>query len=357
MALFSNTTLAFPFLAPSNATIPVDQVALFTKYTRYAFIAYTSNTSSIESWSCDYCLNPTVTDTTDIAFISSQLGTRPQAYLAVSPSLECIIVSIRGSSSPLDFIKDLNVNPDQLSLPNSPANVSVHSGFWNAWSLLSGDIESALMDKLQRYPDYNVTFVGHSLGASVALLAGVDLTSRGVLDAQRVHVVNMGQPRVGNPAFGDFVKGIGFAEVSRIVHYNDIVPHLPPLSDSYRQEITEFWIKQDGVTVTCNDVLNDGEDKNCSNLPSVLANLSTKSHLTYFNITVPGDKSPFPSPSRFVSMETSASTTILSSSASTAVKGTSASVTATSTPLAPSESNAFTATIAPFIILLISSLL
>ncbi|KAJ3072761.1 hypothetical protein HDU98_002976 [Podochytrium sp. JEL0797] len=269
--------------APSTAYASPELYAHFRTNTLYAFINYYSNTSSIADWSCFFCQYPAVQNTTDV-FVTPPVADENQGYIAVNSVSKTIIFSIRGTDNTYNFMTDAHVTDEHLPLPNTPEGVTVEQGFWNAWMSLLPSMQPVLEDYLNRYPGYSVHFVGHSLGAAVALLAAVDLAARAVVPAELVHVINMGQPRVGNEAFGQHVKSLGMAEVSRTVHYNDIVPHLPPMSEWYRQESREYWLNKEGRLVTCNDVTNNGEDTNCMNsVPD--EDLSIDAHHVYFGLT------------------------------------------------------------------------
>lgn len=66
---------------------------------------------------------------------------------------------------------------------------------------------------------------GHSLGGAIATLAVPDLKEI----FGNIHtLLTFGEPRVGNTEFSKFypsvIKGL------RVVHYADIVPHIPPAS-------------------------------------------------------------------------------------------------------------------------------
>ncbi len=70
---------------------------------------------------------------------------------------------------------------------------------------------------------------GRSMGAALAVFAALDLAR---LYPGRVRVsYNMGCPRVGNKQFADWAsKQLAFF---RLVHWDDIVPHLPPRNLDY----------------------------------------------------------------------------------------------------------------------------
>jgi len=84
------------------------------------------------------------------------------------------------------------------------------------------------MTKLSElYKDYRVVFTGHSLGGALTLHAVADALLCGILKDHDVYVYTFGQPRVGNAAFLNlftpYLKGY-----YRVVHYKDMVAHIPP---------------------------------------------------------------------------------------------------------------------------------
>jgi len=56
-------------------------------------------------------------------------------------------------------------------------------------------------------------------------LAAVE--NKGIRPNMSVSLFTYGQPRVGNPNFAKFVTQMT-NKVERVIHYADIVPHLPP---------------------------------------------------------------------------------------------------------------------------------
>ena len=52
-------------------------------------------------------------------------------------------------------------------------------------------------------------------------------------------LVTFGQPRVGNSEFASWFGSQVNHE--RVIHYADLVPHIPPASNSYLHDGTEIW--------------------------------------------------------------------------------------------------------------------
>ncbi|KAJ3067084.1 hypothetical protein HDU98_009706, partial [Podochytrium sp. JEL0797] len=211
----------------SGPVQPASVVAAFTKYTRLACIAYYKDAQSITSWSCPDCRDPSVQDSTQVSFIATADGSE-QGYVAISPSLQSIIFAVRGSASPDSYFQDMSLVEQQISYSGSPSNMEVHSGFWSVYKQMQPLMQPVLQSYMAQNPTYTVSFVGHSLGAAVVTLAALDLAATGQLGSNlgKVNLVTMGQPRIGNPAFGTFLKSLGFNQISRLVNYDDIVPHM-----------------------------------------------------------------------------------------------------------------------------------
>lgn len=74
------------------------------------------------------------------------------------------------------------------------------------------------------------------------------------------------------------------AAVDRLVHYADVVPHLPPSAWGYEHTVREVWYSEasDSVRV-CSNVT--GEDASCSNqLP--VSSLTVSDHSEYLNVSL-----------------------------------------------------------------------
>lgn len=112
-----------------------------------------------------------------------------------------------------DYFTDVRVN---LAVQNGfPGRV--HAGFLDA--ILDTPIPLARRDE-------HATFIGHSLGGALALLAGVEWIGFG----GKAEVVTFGQPRVGDKVFATAVETLiakGKLELTRIVNDGDPIPLLP----------------------------------------------------------------------------------------------------------------------------------
>ena len=79
---------------------------------------------------------------------------------------------------------------------------------------------------------------GYSLGSALTTIAALDLHAIfGKVD----QLYTYGEPRVGNEAFASFVTA-SIPERYRVIHYADIVPHVPPqLPVPYAHFANEIW--------------------------------------------------------------------------------------------------------------------
>ncbi|GEQ72017.1 hypothetical protein JCM33374_g5703 [Metschnikowia sp. JCM 33374] len=152
-----------------------------------------------------------------------------------------IVVSLRGTRSLHDTIADLKV--DMVKYENTGANMplcgpkcKVHNGFWTYYKNTLDVMESRLQAEIEMsFPNYEVIFVGHSLGGSVALLLALHFLDMGF---SNLTLVTMGQPLVGNEEFTTWADDIlgsslpvshnSFArKFVRVVHKGDLVSMVP----------------------------------------------------------------------------------------------------------------------------------
>ncbi|KAJ3075544.1 hypothetical protein HDU98_007790 [Podochytrium sp. JEL0797] len=265
-------------LSANYTLVPSPTVSLFTEYARLAAIAYQDNTS-ITTWSCAYCHDPTISSTTNQTFITTPHNAN-QGFLALHHANKEIIVTVRGSATVASCLQDAEALQTLIS-PLRPT-MKVHQGFWDVWKDLKRmGFEKTFLDYLAAFPNYEIRFAGHSLGGAVVMLAAVDWLERGLISAEKVKIVTMGQPRTGNKAFANYVNNAGFKLLARVVHYTDIIPHLPPQALDFQHVENEYWINEMNQLVTCDEVPNQREDTNCQN--SVLL-WSLPQHLNYLGI-------------------------------------------------------------------------
>jgi len=196
-----------------------------------------------------------------------------QGYVGVIPSTRTIYVTIRGSSSVLNWMDDFEVKlVDYATYPD--CSCTVHNGFYRSALAITNKTVDTVKMLHKKYRGYTVITTGHSYGASVSVLLAMELIKSGVTD---VDVYNYGQPRIGDTRFAGFVNTV-IQNVWRTTHYQDIVPHVPPIVLHYMHFCREIYEDEYGSLTTCSETV--CEDPVCSGQFN-LVNTSTDDHLYY----------------------------------------------------------------------------
>jgi hypothetical protein len=155
-------------------------------------------------------------------------------------------------------------------------NCTVHTGFWTSWQNTRPFILGHLEYLRDKYPDYRLDLVGHSLGGAVAALAGIEFDALG----WKPVVTTFGEPRVGNAGLRNYVDAVfqlprGNASSApkadhssryrRITHVDDPVPLLPLQEWGYRAHAGEVYIAKPSLQPTVSDIrlCFGDEDINC----------------------------------------------------------------------------------------------
>ena len=147
-----------------------------------------------------------------LAGVAHDAATGAYAFCAVSDSLNRAIIAFRGTE-PADL---RDIGADLLVLPTSwgDGDAQVHAGFALAYNSVREDV-TKWMQSLGA--GVQATFVGHSLGGALAMLAGAQF--------QQARVTTVGAPRTGNQAFVSLIPN---GQLTRVVCCADIVATLPP---------------------------------------------------------------------------------------------------------------------------------
>lgn len=151
-----------------------------------------------------------------------------------------IWIAYRGTLSSSEWAQDLaykqgdlfsskaNVKQTKLTflhtINNNNSTPSVHQGFVQAYENFREDILNTLSNL---DPDKKKTIIvtGHSLGAAIATLTGIDLVQNSY---SNVVVYNFASPRIGDQVFVDFVDNQIKLPLYRFVNMSDMIPNLPP---------------------------------------------------------------------------------------------------------------------------------
>ncbi|KAM5543896.1 hypothetical protein V8D89_002513 [Ganoderma adspersum] len=228
------------------------EIAAFKPYTWYAATT-ACNISDIMTWTCgENCdANPTF-----MPIATGGDGNQTQYWFSgYDSTLNEVIVSLQGTDSsqlgPILIDIDVVLAPLNSTLfPGIDPSVLVHRGFAGTQSRSAPGVIAAVEQALSQYPTKNVTVVGHSLGAAIALLDAVYLPLHLPSDVT-VRYVGYASPRVGNQAFADYVDAQDFS-VTRINNKQDPVPVIPTREFfEYHHASGEVHIRNDDVWVAC----------------------------------------------------------------------------------------------------------
>ncbi|KAI7878525.1 lipase [Lichtheimia hyalospora FSU 10163] len=246
------------------------EIQTLTYYTTLSANAYCRTVIPLGQWACPHC--DAVSDL-KITKTFTTLVTDTNVLVAVGSKEKTIYVVFRGTSSIRNAITDIVFAPVDYPPVNG---AKVHKGFLDSYNEVQKDLVKEVEAQVAQYPDYKLTVTGHSLGGATAVLCALDLKDRG----HDVSLYTQGQPRVGTPAFANYVLDTKIP-YQRLVHKRDIVPHLPPGAFGFLHAGEEFWIVDDDPT-TVRVCPNGIETDDCAN--SIVPFTSALDHLSYLDI-------------------------------------------------------------------------
>jgi len=194
-------------------------------------------------------------------------------FAGILPSTKTIYLVFRGTKSILNWMEDIEIQ--LVPYPGCQSSGYVHRGFYESAIGIQEQTVNALINLLKIHPDYGVIVTGHSYGAAISQLIGIEMQKM----VPGVEVYNFGQPRVGNANYSACVNQLFPDHIYRFVHDRDIVPHLPTVY-RYTHTCREIFETADGDLVTCG---NDGllcEDPACSS-QYALEETAVEDHYVY----------------------------------------------------------------------------
>jgi hypothetical protein len=196
-----------------------------------------------------------------------------QGYIGYLSSKKTIYVVLRGSSSLLNWLDDIEIRlVDYTTWPSCACKV--HNGFYRSVKGITNKTIDVVSLLKKKFPTYSVIMTGHSYGASTAQLLAMELEKIGI----NVEIYNYGQPRVGESKYAGFVNTI-IESYWRFTHSRDVVPHVPPVTGlGYLHSCREVFENELGEISVCSEA--NCEDPNCSNQYS-LVETNTYDHSYY----------------------------------------------------------------------------
>jgi len=145
-----------------------------------------------------------------------------------------IIVSFRGTDDPaVQLDAEICMSGPSAYLTNSTQRGLAVTYFKLAVDLFRPQLLGAIEAARLLRPNATVFFTGHSLGAAIAALFTYEVREHygplgnGSYQELDMHLYTFGEPRVGDSDTADAIWNATNAQAYRVVHYGDIVPHLP----------------------------------------------------------------------------------------------------------------------------------
>jgi len=200
-----------------------------------------------------------------------------RAIVGFNSNYNTIFVSYRGSSNIINWINNARLKftyPFDYNL-----DAGVETGFYNSYSKVYDDVIESIHFTSDLFGVYDILLTGHSLGAISTILA-FDL-SHYYEQYNIIGLITFGSPRIGNSAFVKEINSLSIKYLYRVVHNDDVVPHLPPIEFNYSHVNTEIWYNENNSEYTI--CLNPSKCySSCGNKSC----LNTNDHLNYLNVSM-----------------------------------------------------------------------
>ncbi|KAJ2994187.1 hypothetical protein HDV02_001766 [Globomyces sp. JEL0801] len=289
------TSVQYPF--SSN---PVENFPLFIQY---AGASYCERTVVPEApdFNCGGRCTGDALGTALIKAVNDK-STEGAAFVGYKSSFKLIIVSIRGSYTTKNWLSNVDFGRSIVDWPAIegfsnikpfPKNATIHAGFEKTYLSIRKDLQLAIKDAADSFPDYSIVFTGHSMGGSLASIGAVDFINLfGLTYANRVSVYSYGEPRAGNIAWAEYVQSYPHSsriyriqrlgDLGNCIHLNGVVIHLPYQWTGYVHSGRQYTLLDDQKTVqTCQTSGPAGESDACLKYDNDKLKISV--HLSYYN--------------------------------------------------------------------------
>lgn len=260
------------------AAVSSDVLQRLELFAQYSAASYCTNNinSTGDKLACEAGNCPTIeaAETTTLSefYYENEYGD-VAGFLAADTTNKLLVLSFRGTRTVDTWVANLDFI--QQSITDVCDGCWAHSGFWKAWQSVADVLPGELEDAVQKYPDYEIVFTGHSFGGAMATLGATAMRNAGYT----IDLYTLGCPRVGNEALAEYIADQG--TLYRITHTNDIVPKVPP-PIGYSHPGPEYWITSgNDETVTTSDIkVIQGTNATAGNAGA--AGASVIAHLHYF---------------------------------------------------------------------------
>ncbi|RCK59381.1 hypothetical protein Cantr_07059 [Candida viswanathii] len=211
---------------PNKPEAPAKDYIKLVEFSNFAAVGYCVNRGLAkgrlgdEDSNCALlaCKNDFLADVEIIKiFDFNRLNEVGTGYYALDRKRKAIILVFRGSVSRRDWATDMDFIPTSYKpivyeenfgcdpyILTECKNCRVHRGFYNFLKDNSAAIITEGIALKEEYPDYQFLIIGHSLGAALTMLSGIEFQLLGYDPL----VVTYGGPKVGNQEFADFTDNL-----------------------------------------------------------------------------------------------------------------------------------------------------
>eukprot|EP00931_Biecheleriopsis_adriatica_P079449 TRINITY_DN52853_c0_g1_i1.p1 TRINITY_DN52853_c0_g1~~TRINITY_DN52853_c0_g1_i1.p1 ORF type:complete len:770 (+),score=180.78 TRINITY_DN52853_c0_g1_i1:40-2349(+) len=169
-------------------------------------------------------------------------GGQPPFIIAADKKAKRAAVLVPGTQTPADCVTDLRALPVHVSSDSGRSIGWVHRGMLRQATALVR-LSGSSLERLEK-SGYEVIFIGHSLGAGVAAIAGA--VCRLGLEGPKLTKVRSlcyATPAVGNGSFGQYCEG----HCITVINCDDIVPRLS--IETARKLQSELVARKEAVRV------------------------------------------------------------------------------------------------------------
>jgi len=146
-------------------------------------------------------------------------------YVADDPATQTRVISFRGTLQPNEWVRNIQARQSAYT-----SAAKVHEGFLAIFQTLTFETAAKAEPLSAALPGLiggrKAAVVGHSLGAALATLTGVDAARRAPAQTRNMRIVTIASPRVGDAGFAALARQV--PRIDRVCNLVDVVPAVPP---------------------------------------------------------------------------------------------------------------------------------
>ncbi|KAL4567240.1 hypothetical protein LXL04_022817 [Taraxacum kok-saghyz] len=148
-----------------------------------------------------------------------------------------VVIALRGTATCLEWLENLRATltpcngDDSGEQKDGPMVEAGVLSLYASGTVMSPSLQQLLREEILRIlrmysgEPLSLTITGHSLGASLAILAAYDIKTT-IKHSPHLSVISFGGPRVGNPSFRHRLEQQG-TKILRIVNSDDLITKVP----------------------------------------------------------------------------------------------------------------------------------